>query len=53
MDVKQIAAMGGNARAKKLSPRRRKEIALLGVVARQKKRQAEGVGAESREALAA
>lgn len=34
-----MAAMGGNARAKKLSPRRRKEIALLGVLARQKKRQ--------------
>jgi len=38
MDQAQFASMGGNARAKKLSKKRRREIALMGVTARQKKR---------------
>lgn len=33
-----FASMGGKARAKKLSRKRRREIAMLGVEARRKKR---------------
>jgi hypothetical protein len=35
-----FASMGGKARAKKLSKSRRREIAMLGVEARRKKRRA-------------
>ena len=36
MTLKEMASLGGKARAKKLSAKRRKEIALMGVKARQK-----------------
>lgn len=40
MDIKDMARLGGLARAKKLSPERRREIALKAVQAREKKRAA-------------
>lgn len=38
MNVKEMAALGGKARAKKLTKKRRKEIAMMGVAARKKKK---------------
>lgn len=38
MTVHQFASLGGKARAAKLSPDRRKEIAMLGVTARLSKK---------------
>lgn len=40
MNIKKVAAMGGNARAKKLSKKRRSEIAKAAVIARWKIRDA-------------
>jgi hypothetical protein len=39
MDVEEMASMGGKARAKKLSPERRKEIAQKAGAARWAKKQ--------------
>lgn len=38
MDIREVASMGGKARAKKLSKKRRSEIAKLAVTAREAKK---------------
>jgi hypothetical protein len=40
MDIKEVSSMGGKARAKKLSRKRRSEIAKKAVAAREAKRKA-------------
>lgn len=40
MDHKDFSSKGGKARAKKLSAKHRREIAMMGVAARQAKRKA-------------
>jgi hypothetical protein len=41
MDQREMASRGGNARAQKLSKERRKEIAILAVQARERKRKSQ------------
>jgi hypothetical protein len=40
MDIKEVSSMGGKARAKKLTKKRRVEIAKTAVAARERKRRA-------------
>ena len=43
MTVREMAALGGRARARALTPERRREIASLAVAARERKRRPRGL----------
>lgn len=43
LTVRELAALGGRARARALTPERRREIACLAVAARERKRRPQGL----------
>ncbi len=51
MTVREMASLGGRARARALTPERRREIALMAVAARERKRRPAGLVREPASSL--